>query len=261
MLKFQELNLNSINSNLKFINDKVQIYNENAMYQLNKIEEKTIDIICTDLPYGCTKNKWDLIIPVEYMWEKFNKIIKDNGVIVLTATQPFASILIGSNLDNFKYDLIWEKTISSGQLNVKNQPLRSHEHILVFYKQKPTYNEQKMPGTPYSINRKVKNNENNYNKQKDSFKVNDGFRHAKSVIKISNPRIKGGHPTQKPIELIDYILKTYSNENDLVLDCCMGSGTTAESAIKLNRRFYGIEILESEYNKTLERINAINALK
>lgn len=189
------------------------------------------------------------MIPIDEMWSEFNRITKKNGVVVLTATQPFTSKLVISNLANFKYDLIWEKTISSGQLNVRKQQLRNHESILVFAKSPFTYNEQKTEGSPYKINRKVKNGENNYGTQKDSSKENEGYRHAKSVIKVSNPRIKGGHPTQKPIELMEYIIKTYSNKGDLVLDCCMGSGTTGVAAIKNERLFYGIE-LDANYFKT-----------
>lgn len=220
-----------------------------AIKSMREIKEDSIDLICCDLPYQITQNKWDIMIPIDEMWSEFNRITKKNGVVVLTATQPFTSKLVISNLANFKYDLIWEKTISSGQLNVRKQQLRNHESILVFAKSPFTYNEQKTEGSPYKINRKVKNGENNYGTQKDSSKENEGYRHAKSVIKVSNPRIKGGHPTQKPIELMEYIIKTYSNKGDLVLDCCMGSGTTGVAAIKNERLFYGIE-LDANYFKT-----------
>lgn len=227
------------------------LFNEDCFKTFKNIKDKSIDLILTDLPYGTTQNKWDEILPMDKMWEEFHRIIKDNGAIVLTAAQPFASKLVASNLKHFRYDLIWEKTISSGQLNVNKMPLRSHEHILVFYKKLPTYNEQKTKGTPYSINRDITDN-SNYGAQKPSSKVNDGFRHARSVIEIPNPRIKGGHPTQKPLELMDYLIKTYSNEKEIVLDCCVGSGTTLVSAKNLNRGFVGIEI-EEEYFTTSKR--------
>ena len=208
----------------------------------------------TDLPYGTTQNKWDEILPMEKMWEEFHRIIKDDGAIVLTAAQPFASKLVISNLKNFRYDIIWEKTVSSGQLNVNKMPLRSHEHILVFYKKLPTYNEQKTEGKPYSINRDITNN-SNYGTQKPSSKVNNGFRHARSLIEIANPRIKGGHPTQKPLELMDYLIKTYSNEKDIVLDCCAGSGSTLVSSKRLNRAFIGIEIETKYFETCKERLS------
>lgn len=212
-----------------------------AIENMAKLKEKSIDLILVDLPYGVTNNKWDVIIPFDEMWEQFNRIKKNNAAMVLTATQPFASMLVMSNLKQFKYDVIWEKTICSGQLNVKHRPLRAHESILVFYDKIPTYNEQKTEGKPYKIKREGNETENCYCRQKASEKDNEGFRHAKSVVKIPNQRIKGGHPTQKPVALLEMLIKTFSNENDIVLDCCMGSGSTGVAAMNLNRKFIGIE--------------------
>lgn len=212
-----------------------------AIENMAKLKEKSIDLILVDLPYGVTNNKWDVIIPFDEMWEQFNRIKKNNAAMVLTATQPFASMLVMSNLKQFKYDVIWEKTICSGQLNVKHRPLRAHEGILVFYDKIPTYNEQKTEGKPYKIKREGNDTENCYCRQKASEKDNEGFRHAKSVVKIPNQRIKGGHPTQKPVALLEMLIKTFSNENDIVLDCCMGSGSTGVAAMNLNRKFIGIE--------------------
>lgn len=228
-----------IQKNHRFYN---RLIHAEAIESMQQIKNKSINLICVDLPYGVTNNKWDSIIPLDKMWEQFNRIIVDDGVIVLTATQPFSSMLIMSNLKQFKYEIIWEKTVASGQLNVKHQPLRVHESVLVFYKKKSTYNEQLTEGKPYSINRKAKYSENNYNQQKPSKKENTGFRHARSIIKVPNPRIKGGHPTQKPLALMEYLIKTYSNEKDVVLDCCMGSGTTGAAALGLGRKFIGIEL-------------------
>lgn len=242
----------------EFIYDNSKIIKGEAINEMRKIESKSIDLICTDLPYGVTNNKWDLALPFDEMWDEFHRITKDNAAIILTATEPFASLLRLSNLKYYKYDCIWEKTISSGQLNVGHQPLRSHENILVFYKKLPTYNEQKTIGEPYSIKRKAEySDNNNYNKQKPSEKENNGFRHARSVIKISNPRVKAGHKTQKPVELMEYILKTYSNENDTVLDCCMGYGTTGIAALNQNRKFIGIEIDDDSFESAKEWIGEI----
>lgn len=220
-----------------------------------KISDESIDMILADLPYGITKNKWDIIIPFDKLWEQYHRIIKPNGAMVFTATQPFASQLVVSNLNYFRYDIIWEKPLSSGQMNINNQPLRSHELILVFYKKLPTYNEQRTDGTPYEIYRTGKYKSGSYNPQTPSHKKNNGFRHARSVIKISNPRIKGGHPTQKPIKLLEYLIKTYTNTEDIVLDNCMGTGSTGIACQNLNRNFIGIELDKSYFQKAKKELN------
>ena len=219
-----------------------------SIKEMKKLDDKSVDMILCDLPYGTTRNKWDSVIDLDDMWEQYERVIKDNGAIVLTAVQIFASSLIMSKPNFFKYDLIWKKTVASGQLNVNRQPLRTHEHILIFYKKQPTYNQQMTKGKPYTINRKATYKGEGYNKQTDSYKENTGFRHPTSVLEFSNPRHKGGHPTQKPVALMEYLIKTYTNEGDLVLDNCMGSGTTGVACKNLNRRFIGIE-LDEEYFK------------
>ena len=235
----------------------IKLIRENCLNEMKNIKEKSIDCILTDLPYGITKNEWDTEIDLKLLWENFNNILKPNGIIILTAVQPFTSKLVISNQKMFKYEIIWEKTIGSGQLNIKHQPLRVHESILIFYNKRGTYNEQLTEGKPYSINRtKVKGS--GYNKQTSTNKQNDGYRHAKSVIKISNPRIKEGHPTQKPIELLEYLVKTYTNENDTVLDCCMGSGSTGVACINLNRNFIGIELNNEYFEKAKDYLNNLN---
>lgn len=237
-----------------FLNNAPILINGECIEEMANIGDGLVDLIMVDLPYGTTQNKWDSIIPLDIMWKSFNRLLKTNGIVVLTACQPFTSKLVMSNLDNFKYEIIWEKTIGSGQLNIKHQPLRVHESILVFYKERGTYNEQKTKGEPYSINRNISSKGEGYGKQKNSKKENNGFRHAKSVIKVSNPRIKGGHPTQKPIELMNYLVRTFSNENDIVLDCCMGSGTTGLACKNLNRLFIGIELDINYFNITQNRL-------
>jgi site-specific DNA-methyltransferase (adenine-specific) len=230
-----------------------------CLEEMKKIEDRSVSLILVDLPYGTTQNKWDAIIPFDAMWAEFNRILKDDGIAVFTATQPFSSKLVMSNLDNFKYEIIWEKTIGSGQLNIKRQPLRVHESILVFYKKFGTYNEQRTSGKPYSIKRTVRSKGEGYGKQTNSEKENDGFRHAKSILKISNPRIKGGHPTQKPVELFEHLVRTFSNEGDIVLDCCMGSGTTGEAALRLGRRFIGIELNKDYFEKAVLRLKGVDS--
>ncbi|MFH1238272.1 MAG: site-specific DNA-methyltransferase [archaeon] len=223
-----------------------------SIEEMKKIPSKSVDMILCDLPYGTTKNKWDSVIDLDKMWEQYERIIKDNGAIVLTAVQIFASQLIMSKPNLFRYDLIWKKTIASGQLNVNRMPLRIHEHILVFYKNLPTYNQQMTEGKPYTINRKATYKGEGYNKQTDSFKENTGFRHPTSVLEFSNPRIKGGHPTQKPVELFEWLVKTYTNKGDLVLDNTIGSGTTAVSCINTGRNYIGIE-LSKKYCKMADK--------
>jgi len=229
--------------NMEKNNDSInKIIEGDCLKILPNIKDKSIDMILCDLPYGTSKNKWDSIIDIDKLWEQYERIIKDNGVIVLTAVQIFASQLIMSRPKLFKYDLIWKKTIASGQLNVNNQPLRLHEHILIFYKKHPTYNQQFTKGKPYIIDRKANYKGEGYNKQTDSYKDNNGFRHPVSVLEFSNPRIKNGHPTQKPVELFEWLIKTYTNKGEIVLDNCVGSGTTAIACIRNKRNFIVIEI-------------------
>lgn len=221
---------------------------------LPKIENESIDLILTDLPYGVSENKWDDIIPLEPLWGEFTRIINNNGAIVLTAVEPFASKLIMSQPDLFKYDWIWFKTIPSNNMNANIQPLRSHEHILVFYKKQPTYNQQFRDGKAYKITRKITFDGEGYGKQTENTTVNEGKLHPISTIEFSNPRVKDGHPTQKPVELFEYIIKTYTNIDGIVLDCCIGSGTTAIACIRTDRNYIGMEKEEKYYEMTLERI-------
>lgn len=225
---------------------------------MKRIPDKSIDMILCDLPYGTTRNKWDIVVPLETLWEQYERIIKDNGAIVLTAVQIFASQLIMSKPHLFKYDLIWKKTIASGQLNVNNQPLRLHEHIIVFYKKPPIYNQQMTNGTPYTIKRDANYRDGCYNKQIGSFKENNGFRHPTSILEIPNPRVKNGHPTQKPVALFEWLVKTYTNVGDIVLDNCIGSGTTAVACIETKRNYIGIEISPKYCEMAKTRIKNTN---
>jgi len=238
----------------------ITLINGEALSEMNKLPKNIVDLIFVDLPYGTTQNKWDVIIPLDDMWKSFYHVLKETGIIVLTATQPFTSQLVVSNLKDYKYDLIWEKPLASGQLNVNKQPLRAHEHILIFYKKFNTYNEQLSIGDPYHIKRKP-GTSTNYGTQKESELFNEGTRRQRSVLKIQNNRIEGGHPTQKPERLTELIIKTYSNENDTVLDCCMGSGTTGVSSKLLKRNFIGIELDPNYFNMAKERIDKTKVSK
>ena len=237
----------------KFIMDGITIINGDCMEEMKHIELNSVNAIITDLPYGVSKNNWDTPLDLDKMWELFKKIVCKDGIIILTASGKFTARLMMSNIDMFKYDIIWEKTVNSGQLNVNKMPLRSHENILIFYNKNRTYNEQKTIGEPYKIKRKDTTGDG-YGGQTGSEKTNDGFRHARSVIKISNPRKKGGHPTQKPVELMEYLIKAYTNEGDVVLDCCMGGGSTGIAAVKNNRKFIGIEMEKKYYDVAVKDI-------
>lgn len=191
------------------------------------------------------------------MWEQIKRILKPKGAAVFTAVQPYTSMLVMSNLDWFKYDLVWQKTIGSGQLNINRQPLRTHETVLVFYDNFGTYNEQTTLGTPYKIKRKVNQFQTSYGKQRDHESVNKGIRRAKSVLKVKNPRIKGGHSTEKPVKLMEHIIKTYSNPGEVVLDFASGRGTTLVAAHRLNRKFIGIEKDDMWFEKATERLKIL----
>lgn len=188
------------------------------------------------------------------MWAHIKRILKPKGIAVFTAVQPYTSVLVMSNLDWFKYDLVWQKTIGSGQLNVNRQPMRTHETVLVFYNNFGTYNEQTTLGNPYKIKRKMSQFQTSYGKQRDHESINEGTRRAKSVIKIKNPRVKGGHSTEKPVALMEYLIKTYSNPGEVVLDFAVGRGTTLVAAHNLGRKFIGIEKDNYWFEQASERL-------
>lgn len=228
------------------------IINGDCLEEMKKIEDKSIDMILCDLPYGTTRNKWDSIIPLDKLWEQYNRIIKDNGAIVLTAQTPFDKVLGCSNLKNLKYEWIWEKTAATGFLNAKRMPLKLHENILIFYKRLPTYNPQNI--IKYEKNTKRGGFGSNYCEMKKGEDCNfqEFTNYPKSIQKFKKD--KGFHPTQKPVALFEYLIKTYTNEGETVLDNCIGSGTTAIACINTNRNYIGMEMDEEYYNKAKDRI-------
>jgi len=225
---------------------------------MQEIGDKSIDLILADLPYSITRNQWDSIIPFEDLWRQYERIIKDKGIIVLTAAQPFTSQLLMSNPKMFKYSLVWNKNITTGFLNAKKMPLRQHEDILIFYKRLGTYNPQFTDGKPYVAKRKNPATDS-YNYFRPVTTVNTGLRYPTSIINIpavnnfSNEKCK--HPTQKPVALFEYLIKTYTNEGDLVLDNCAGSFTTAIACDNTKRNWICIEKDESYYSAGIDRIN------
>jgi len=223
-----------------------RIYQIDCLEGMKLIPDGSIDMILCDLPYGTTQNKWDIVIPLERLWEEYNRIIKDDGAIVLTGQGGFSAKLILSNEKYYKYSLVWEKDNITGHLNAKKQPLRKHEDIMVFYKKQCTYNPQFTQGTPYQYSHyKYETSSSNYGEQKGVGQIiNDGRRYPTSIVKInkiSPKKKKILHPTQKPVELFEWLIKTYSNKGDIILDNCMGSGTTAVAALKNDRKFIGFE--------------------
>ena len=225
---------------------------------MKSIPDKSIDMILCDLPYGTTACKWDVVIPFEPLWEQYKRIIKDRGAIVLFGSEPFSSYLRMSNIKNYKYDWVWEKTVASNFALARKQPLKKHENILVFYKKQPTYNPQMEKGKPYVDNRCVGVRNASVGTENNLKRVsinNIGERYPSSVKNFSNGNNKNVHPTQKPIPLMEYLIKTYTNEGDTVLDFTMGSGTTGVACMKTNRKFIGIELDENYFNIASKRIN------
>jgi len=220
------------------------------------IDDKSIDMILCDLPYGTTKCKWDIVIPFEPLWEQYERIIKDNGAIVLFGSQPFTSALVMSNLKLFRYELIWQKTLATNFMLVKKQPAKKHENILVFYKKQPTYNPQMEIGKPYKDKPRKRTVGIHGNAETIKKAINnEGTRYPSSVQLFSNGNNGNVHPTQKPVELCEYLIKTYTNENELVLDNCIGSGTTAIACINTNRNYIGFELDKEYYEIAKNRIN------
>lgn len=212
---------------------------------MNNIPDGYIDLIACDLPYGTTACKWDTIIPFGPLWEQYERIIKPDGAIVLFGAEPFSSLLVCSNLKLFRYDLVWDKVnLYTGSLLANKRPLRRHEQILVFYKKQPIYNKQWRQGQAYTMTRNTKGvgeyASTSYQRVKT---INSGQHNPCSVLEIEggNKREKGLHPTQKPLELMEWIVKTYTNEGDVVLDNCCGSGTTCLAAAKTGRKYIGID--------------------
>ena len=228
---------------------------------MNEIEDNSIDLILCDLPFQKTKNKWDRIIPFEELWKQYNRIIKENGAIILFCQGNFYIDLVNSNRSQFRYDLVWDKQLTTGFLNSNRQPLRRHEQIAVFYKKQPKYNPQMGEGQPLHGKGKVltkikkSNVYGKYNNLSDDRKGTTE-KYPTSILKV--PRLNSSkmlYPTEKPIELLEYLIKTYTDEGEVVLDNCMGSGTTGVACKNTNRNFIGIEINKNAFEIAKKRLN------
>ena len=222
---------------------------------LPTLPDDSIDMVMVDLPYGTTACKWDSIIPLDFLWEQYNRICKKNAAMLFTSAQPFTTTLASSNINNFRYEWIWEKPQGTNPMNAKVMPLKSHENILVFYRSKPTYNPQMWYSTPYSgFSSDTSKIGEVYGNQQSKHRDNpEGSRYPKTVLKFKQE--KGLHPTQKPVGLMEYLIKTYTNEGDTVLDNTMGSGTTGVACVNCNRSFVGIEMDKKYYQISKERVN------
>ena len=223
------------------------------------LDTNSIDLLLTDFPYGTLnkRNKWDTIIDYDYFWKQAYRVCKEDAAIVSTAAQPFTSILISSNYADFKYTWIWEKSKASGYLNSKKQPLRAHEDIVVFYRKQCTYNPQMIEGVPYDKGTAIRDTKA-YSKQTKAIHVisKSGLRYPRSVQYFKTAESEGKyHPTQKPVALMEYLINTYSNVNDTILDPCMGSGTTGIACKNTGRQFIGIEKDPDYFKLAQTRIN------
>lgn len=233
-----------------------KIYCENCLLGMQRIPDKSIDMILCDLPYGTTQCSWDAIIPFNELWLQYERVIKDNGAIVLFGAEPFSSHLRLSNIKLFKYDWIWDKKKGTGFLNAKKQPMRNHETISVFYKQQCTYNPQKTFGHVKKKSFRAKHLQTDvYGDMNNDYTYESTERYPRSIQEFSTDTQNISlHPTQKPVALFEYLIKTYTNEGETVLDNCMGSGTTAIACINTNRNYIGFEKEGKYYNVIQERI-------
>lgn len=251
----------------------IDLYNDDCFNIFSQIPDNSIDAIICDLPYGITSCGWDIRLPFDKLWNEYERIIKENGAIILFATKNFKFDLVESNRILFKYEIIWEKTMPSGFMLAKKRPLEIHESILLFYKKQPIYNPQmtevsyrRIRHTKALIPKHHKGGVYDNSHKKDSISDDKGQRFPKSIVKFSN--WNGGgfgiglgklakHPTQKPIDLMEWLVKMYTNEGDTILDNCMGSGSTGVACKNLNRKFIGIEKEKEFFEIAAKRINDV----
>ncbi len=238
-----------------------QIYNNNCFDVFDALDDNIVNMVLVDLPYGQTNCDWDIKIDLNEMWKCLKRICKDNCIYAFFTTTKFGFELISSNPKWFRYDIIWEKHISVGFLNANKMPLRAHEMIYIFSDpqiKNKIYHPQKTPGKPYKTKESIIKKAGVYGKETKKMEINNisGDRHPRSVLKFHQSD-KKVHPTQKPVELCEWFIKTYSNEDDLIMDFCMGSGSSIIAAINTNRNFIGVEMNETIYETTKKRISDV----
>ena len=242
--------------------ENYQLINGDCLEEMKNISDKSIDMILCDLPYGTTKNKWDCIIPFDKLWEQYNRVIKDNGAIVLFGNGIFTAELIISNKKMWRYNLVWDKVLPSGFLNAKKMPMRNHEDVCVFYKKLPTYNPQMWIGEEcHSRGNVIGKSQKDFSRNTNygdfnAVETEGNLKYPKSILTFSKPHPSISiHPTQKPVELLEWLIKTYTNEGETVLDNCMGSGSTGVACVNTNRKFIGIELDKDYFIIAKDRIN------
>lgn len=234
----------------------IKLFQGDCLVEMNKIADKSVDIILADLPYGTTSCKWDIVIPFEPLWKHYKRVVKDNGAIVLFGSEPFSSYLRLSNIKWYKYDWVWKKEQGLGFLNAKKMPLRDTENISIFYKTQPLYNPQMSKGIPYKATNSPKSQKGTNREYMKVITENSGERYPLTTLEFN--RVKRTiHPTQKPVALLEYLIKTYTNEGNVVLDNTMGSGSTGVACVNTNRNFIGIEIDEKYFQIAKNRIEGL----
>lgn len=233
----------------------VNLIEGECLEEMAKLPDASVDLVLCDLPYGTTQNKWDSVIPFAKLWREYNRLCV--GAVVLTASQPFAAALLMSNPKVFKYEWVWQKSKITGVLNAKKQPVRQHEQILVFYPTQPTYNPQGL--VAFGILTKQGSSSTNYGARKTTDYVQAFTNYPRSVLQIASEG-KTVHPTQKPVALMEYLIKTYTNPGDTVLDNCMGSGTTGVACVNTGRNFIGIEKDTAYFKIATDRIEKAQEL-
>lgn len=230
-----------------------------CLERIKEIPDGSVDLVLTDPPYGTTQNKWDSVIPLDLMWSEVWRVLKPNGVVVLCSAQPFSSTLVSSQLSNYKYEWVWVKNLKTGNLNARKMPMGGHETLQVFYRKPCTYNPQKRQRTTEVKSGNKKNSKtSNYGAQREDYldRQSDLINPDTALLNIKCVHNSSGkvHPTQKPVELMGYMIKTYTNEGETVLDFTMGSGTTGVACRNLNREFIGIELDDNYFEIAKKRI-------
>lgn len=242
----------------------VQLLQGDCLELMKNIPDKSIDMILCDLPYGTTACKWDSVIPFEPLWQQYKRIIKDNGAIVLFSDEPFTSQLVNSNIKDFRYKWIWNKTRGSNFQNARFMPMKCHEEILVFYKKKPVYNPQFWYSKPYKTTERKRSKQIEGLSGGSAANVcaatisEDGRRYPLSILTYARDG-KRIHPTQKPVALLEYLIKTYTHEGQVILDNCAGSGSTGVAAVNTGRKFIGMELDDNYFNISKDRIEKAQA--
>lgn len=235
---------------------EIKLYKGDCLELMKDIPDKSVDMILCDLPYGATKCKWDTIIPFEPLWKEYKRVIKDNGAVVLFGDGMFTANLLKSNPKMWRYNLVWDKQRGCDFLNANIKPLKSHEDITVFYKEKPIYNKQHWYSAPYKRTKNSTQSSNYGNRKEAQSKSPDGKRNPLSILAFPRDGYRI-HPTQKPVALLEYLIKTYTNEGETVLDNCMGSGSTGVACVNTNRNFIGMELDDTYFTIAEKRINEV----